>query len=65
MNPQAKKALSLLAFGLVGIALAVLLVLSMPLVLAKVIGITMLFAVMILGGALGTAPEAPRRKRKA
>jgi hypothetical protein len=63
MNPQTKKALRLFAYGLGGITALVLLLLSMPVILAKIMGITLLFLVMILGGALGTAPRGQRQKR--
>ena len=62
MNPETKKALRLLCYGLLAIALVVAVVLNMPVALAKVLGIALLCVVMILGGALGTAP---REKRKA
>jgi hypothetical protein len=66
MNRDTKKALRFLCYGLLGIAAMVLLVLSLPVILAKVLGIALLFAVMILGGALGTAPRGHvREKRKA
>ena len=65
MTPETKKALRLLCYGLLGIAVLVLVVLSMPVALAKVLGIALLFMVMILGGALGTSPRGQREKRKA
>ena len=65
MSPETKKALRLLSYGLLAIAAVVLAVLSMPVVVAKVLGIALLFVVMILGGAMGTAPRGQREKRKA
>ena len=64
MNPDTKKALRFLFYGLAGIAAVVLFVLSLPVVLAKVLGIALLCAVMILGGALGTAPRGPSRAKR-
>lgn len=63
MSPTIWKAIVAVLLGTAAFAVVVAVVLNMPIVLAKVLGITLLFTVLVLGGALGASSRLDSRRR--
>jgi hypothetical protein len=63
MSPTIWKAIVAVLLGAAAFAVVIAVVLNMPIVLAKVLGITLLFIVLVLGGAFGASARMDSQRR--
>ena len=63
MNPTVWKSVFYPVLGVAALLALVALAISLPIVVTKVLGITLMFVIMVVGGAVGASAPARTNRR--